>query len=86
MFIEVEDETTEKFYMDIEKEQLELYPWIVLNLNEIGISIAYQLFDAEYQITQEILDEEINDYLLYIHERLLDKAIQTLEDNGIDVL
>lgn len=72
--------------MKIEDEMLEIYPWIVLNLDEIGVAIAYQLFDAEYDITQEILDEEINDYLCHIHERILERAIQKLEENGRVVL
>lgn len=87
MIINIDDVTNEKFIMDAEDEQLELYPWIILNLDEIGISIASNLFYAEYDdITQEILDEEINDYLSHVHERILEKAIQKLEENNIDVL
>ena len=66
-------------------EQLELYPWTILNLDEIGILIASNLFYAEYDITQEILDEEINDYLSNIHEKIIEKAIQKLEENNINV-
>lgn len=86
MFINVEDYTNEWFDMYAEDEMLELHPWVLLNLDEVGASIAFQLFDAEYDIKQEYLDEEINDYLCYIHERILEKAIQTLEDNGREVL
>ena len=82
----IKDEYADDIYMNIETELLELYPWVVLNLNEIGTSIAYQLFDAEYDINQEILDEEINDYLCHIHERILEQAIQKLEENGKVVL
>lgn len=82
----IKDEYEDDIYMNIETEILELYPWVVLNLDEIGMSITYQLFDAEYDITQEILDEEINDYLCHIHERLLERAIQKLEENGRMVL
>lgn len=82
----IKDEYADDIYMNIETEILELYPWVVLNLDEIGVAIAYQLFDAEYDITQEILDEEINDYLCHIHERILERAIQKLEENGRVVL
>lgn len=58
----------------------------ILNTREIGISIAYQLFDAEYDLTQEILDEEINDYLKNIHEKIIESAIETLEQNEREVL
>lgn len=58
----------------------------LLNTREIGIMIAYQLFDAEYDITQEILDEEINDYLSDIHEKIIEAAIETLEENNREVL
>ena len=86
MIIEVNEGTMCRFFMDIEDEVLELNPWLILNLNEIGTMIAYQLFDAEYDITQEILDEEINDYLSSWHEQILEKCIDVLESNGIDVL
>lgn len=86
MIIDIDDATEEKFIMNAEDEQLELYPWTILNLDEIGILIAFNLFDAEYDITQEILDEEINDYLSNIHEKILEKAIQKLEENNINVL
>lgn len=86
MIIEVNEGTMCRFFMDIEDEVLELNPWLILNLNEIGIMIAYQLFDAEYDITQEILDEEINDYLSSWHEQILEKCIDVLESNGIKVL
>lgn len=85
MIIEVNEGTMCRFFMDIEDEVLELNPWLILNLNEIGTMIAYQLFDAEYDITQEILDEEINDYLSSWHEQILEKCIDVLESNGIKV-
>ena len=86
MIIDIDDATDEKFIMNAEDEQLELYPWTILNLDEIGILIASNLFYAEYDITQEILDEEINDYLSNIHEKIIEKAIQKLEENNINVL
>lgn len=85
MIIDIDDATNEKFIMNAEDEQLELYPWTILNLDEIGILIASNLFYAEYDITQEILDEEINDYLSNIHEKIIEKAIQKLEENNINV-
>lgn len=85
MIIDIDDATDEKFIMNAEDEQLELYPWTILNLDEIGILIASNLFYAEYDITQEILDEEINDYLSNIHEKIIEKAIQKLEENNINV-
>lgn len=86
MFVEIEDYTEDKFDMNAEHEYLELLPWIVLNLDEIGASIACNLFDAEYDITQEILDEEINDYLSCWHEWILNVTIDKLEQNGVNVL
>lgn len=85
MIIDIDDATDEKFMMNAEDEQLELYPWTILNLDEIGILIASNLFYAEYDVTQEILDEEINDYLSNIHEKIIEKAIQKLEENNINV-
>lgn len=86
MFIEIEEGTRDEFFMDRDEEQLELYPWIILNLSEIGDRIAYSLSNVEYQVTQEILDEEINDYLSHIHERIIEQAILKLEENEINVL
>lgn len=86
MIIDIEDYTEDKFNMNAEDEYLEVSPWIVLNLGEIGASIAYNLFDAEYDITQEILDEEINDYLSSWHNWILEVAIDKLEQNGVNVL
>ena len=86
MFVEIEEGTRDEFFMDRDEEQLELYPWVILNLSEIGDRIAYSLSNVEYQVTQEILDEEINDYLSHIHERIIEQAILKLEQNKIDVL
>ena len=86
MFVEIEEGTRDEFFMDRDEEQLELYPWIILNLSEIGDRIAYSLSNVEYQVTQEILDEEINDYLSHIHERIIEQAILKLEQNKIEVL
>lgn len=85
MFIEVDDGTNDVINMDIEEQMLELYPWVTLNIQEIGSNIAANLFYAEYDITQEILDEEINDYLSHIHERIIEQAIQKLEENNVTV-
>lgn len=86
MFVEIEEGTRDEFFMDRDEEQLELYPWIILNLSEIGDRIAYSLSNVEYQVTQEILDEEINDYLSHIHERIIEQAILKLEENGVNVI
>lgn len=86
LHIDIEDYEKEESYIDLsDNEYWENHQIFVLNTDEIGINIAYQLFDAEYLITQEILDEEINDYLSNIHERIIEKIIQVLDDNGIDV-
>ena len=87
MLIYVDEGTDDKINMDIEDEIKELYPWIILNINEIGDRIAYTFFDVECeQISQKFLDDEINDYLSVIHERIIDRAIQKLEENGVDVI
>ena len=87
MLIYVDEGTDDKINMDIEDEIKELYPWIILNINEIGDRIAYTFFDVEYeQISQKFLDDEINDYLSCIHERIIERAIQKLEENGVDVI
>lgn len=85
MYVNIEDNTEDWFDMIDEECQLELNPWFILNANEIGILIAFQFFDAEYDVTQEYLDEEINDYLSHIHEQILEKTIDVLEQNGIKV-
>lgn len=81
-YINITNDDSEEFDMAEDLELLEIYPWTVLNLDEIGAHIAYQLFDAEYDIKQEYIDEEINDYLSHIHERIFEKAIEKLEQNG----
>lgn len=87
MLIYVDDGTNDKINMDMEDEIKELYPWIILNINEIGDRIAYAFFDVGYeQISQKFLDDEINDYLSVIHERIIERAIQKLEENGVDVV
>ena len=87
MLIYVDDGTNDKINMDIEDEIKELYPWIILNINEIGDRIAYDFFDVGYeQISQKLLDDEINDYLSVIHERIIERTIQKLEENGVDVI
>lgn len=86
MIVDIEDYTEDKVNMDIEREILELYPWIILNLDEIGVNIAYKFFDVEYDIEQAYIDEEINDYFSEIHERIFEKVIDVLYHNGIDVL
>lgn len=87
MLIYVDDGTNDKINMDMEDEIKELYPWIILNINEIGDRIAYTFFDVEYeQISQKFLDDEMNDYLSVIHERIIERAIQKLEENGVDVI
>ena len=85
MIVDIEDYTEDKVNMDIEREILELYPWIVLNLDEIGVNITYKFFDAGYDIEQAYIDEEINDYFSEIHERVFEKVIDVLYHNGIDV-
>ena len=85
MLIDIKDETNKKFSMGIEQEVLDLSPWVVLNMSEIGIAIAYSLFDAEYDIREEDIDYEINDFLSYLHRYIRDKAIDVLEDNGREV-
>ena len=87
MLICIDEGTNDKINMDIEDEIKELYPWIILNINEIGDRIAYNFFDVGYeQISQEFLDDDINDYLSGIHERTIERAIQKLEENGVDVI
>lgn len=87
MIICIDEGTNDKINMDIEDEIKELYPWVILNINEIGDRIAYAFFDVEYeQISQEFLDEDINDYLSDIHERIIERAILKLEENGVDVI
>lgn len=87
MIICIDEGTNDKINMDIEDEMKELYPWIILNINEIGDRIAYAFFDIDYeQISQEFLDEDINDYLSDIHERIIERAILKLEENGVDVI
>ena len=87
MLICIDEGTNDKINMDIEDEIKELYPWIILNINEIGDRIAYNFFDVGYeQISQEFLDDDINNYLSGIHERIIERAIQKLEENGVNVI
>lgn len=86
MIIKIDDMTNEVFEMEDEQEVLDLSPWLVLNMREIAASIAYALFDSEYDIKEEDIDEEINDYLSHIHRCIRDDAIDILKDNGRVVL
>lgn len=82
MIIKIDDMTDEVFTMGDSQEILDLSPWVTLNMREIGVSIAYSLFDAEYDIKEEHIDEEINDFLSYLHRYIRDQAIDVLQDNG----
>lgn len=75
-----------KFNIDEQIEYKNLDPFVLLQPREIGISIAYNLFDAEYDIKEKHLDEEINDYLKNLHEAIFEEAVSILFDNGVDVL
>lgn len=57
----------------------------VLQPKEIGMSIAYNLIEAEYCITREVLHDEITDYLNDVIQKIMDTAISVLEDNEIKV-
>ena len=74
-----------KFNIDEQIEYENLDPFLLLQPREIAISIAYQLFDAEYDIKQEYLDEEINDYFKNLHEEIFEEVLNILFDNGIEV-
>ena len=85
-FVYDEDGKVEiKFDIDEQIEYENLSPFLLLQPREIGISMAYQLFDVEYDITEEILDEEINDYFSELHKEIMDNIIDVLSDNGVDV-
>lgn len=86
MNINILNNDEEKFDMEYTDEILEVYPWIVLNINEIGNFISQNLLDVDYEITQEVLDEETRDYLSNIHELIIERAIQKLEEEKIEVL
>lgn len=58
----------------------------LLDPREIAVTIAYSYFDAEYDIKQEFIDEDINECLSDIHEKIIEEVIQILEDNGREVL
>ena len=86
MNINILNNDAEKFDMEYTDEMLEVYPWIVLNINEIGNFISQNLLDVDYEITQEVLDEEIRGYLSNIHELIIERAIQNLEKEKVEVL
>lgn len=86
MNINILNNDAEKFDMEYTDEILEVYPWIVLNINEIGNFISQNLLNVDYKITQEVLDEEIRDYLSNIHKLIIERAIQNLEKEKIEVL
>lgn len=85
-YINITNDDSEEFDMEEDLELLEIYPWTVLNLDEIGAHIAFNLFDAEYDLEQSHINEEINHYLSSIRERIFEKAVQKLEENGRVVL
>ena len=78
--------TNDEFNMGKEQEVLDLSPWVVLNMNEIAKLIAYNLCNTEYELKQEFIDEDINDYLSYLHEYIFNKVIDEIEKNGKVVL
>lgn len=57
----------------------------ILQPKEIGMGIAHTLIGAEYCITDEILEDEITEYLNDIIQKIKDTAISILDDNEIKV-
>lgn len=57
----------------------------ILQPREIGMGIAHNLIGVEYVITEDILNDEIVDYLGDIIQRIKDTAISVLDDNEINV-
>lgn len=82
VYIDIDDGTGEKIVMDTSDEILEISPWVVLNVNEIGTSIAHFLFHQETEITEEMIDEEINDFLIEIHGAIFDSCYDKLVNNN----
>jgi hypothetical protein len=58
----------------------------VLQPQEIGMSIAYQLIGVEYCITDDVLENEIVAYLDDIMTKIKDTAERILGDNGVTVV
>lgn len=86
MIINIQDYTDDKFNMGIEQEVLDLSPWVILNMNEIGDLIACNLFDVEYDIKQEYIDEDINDFFSYLHQYIFDRVVDKLKENNREVI
>ena len=79
MKILVEDGTEDVFTMHEEQEFLELYPFVLLNTNEIASTIAYDYFDAESVNIGEIaydIDLNLNDIWAKIRDKVEDLLIQ----------
>ena len=82
VYICIDDGTEEKIYMDTSDEILELSPWLVLNVNEIGTSIAHFLFHQETEITEEMIREEIDAFLIEIYKAIFDSCYDKLVNNN----
>ena len=84
--MEVDDSSNYKLEFNLD-EQIELEyldPFILLQPREIAISIAFDLYDEE-KITQQDIDEKINELFSNIHEMIFEDVIEKLSDNGIEV-
>ena len=87
MIIDIDDATREHRIMEADEEILEIAPWIVLNLNEIASTISFlPSIGEEENVTQDIIDDEINEYFSFIHEYIFEEIVNKLEQNGVKVL
>ena len=85
MKILVEDGTEEVFEMGEEQELLELYPFVLLNTDEIASTIAYDYFDEE-SVDMSTIAYDIDLSLDYIWATIRDKTEDLLIQNGVKII
>lgn len=52
---------------------------------EVGYSIAHQLIGADFNVTEKIINERIDEYLEDVRSKIKDTVISTLDDNEMRV-
>ncbi len=86
MIIKINDGTNDELELGEEVAILELNPFFVINARELAVNVAYDFFDAEYDIEQEDIDRNIREYLKNVREYILRECIEVLNDNDKVVL
>lgn len=82
--IYIDDEIEEKIEISEEFGYHMFDIYSILNTRELGISVAYKLFDKE-KITESDITNAINEVLWDINDEIKNEAYSILKENDIPV-